>query len=86
MDGHSWIYQVSPEGLRMMNYYNEVMSFINYTLSKLRNISGGGIRYSCKRCENKKFLDLYIITIILYKRVHKEIFVLVCTKRTIYFL
>jgi hypothetical protein len=24
MDDHSWMYQVSPEGLRRMNYCNEV--------------------------------------------------------------
>jgi hypothetical protein len=40
MDDYSWMYRVSPEGLRMMNYCNEVVSFINYTLSKPRNISG----------------------------------------------
>jgi hypothetical protein len=83
MDDYSWMYRVSPEGLRMMNYCNEVVSFINYTLSKPRNISGGGIRCLCKRCKNKKFLDLDVVTILFYKRVHEEIFMLVCTQRTI---
>jgi hypothetical protein len=67
----------------MMDYCTEVVSFINYTLSKLRNISGGGIRCSCKMCKNKKILDLDVVTILFYKRVHEEIFVLVCTQRTI---
>ena len=34
----------SPEGLRLMNYYNEIEGFINYTLSNIRNISVCGIR------------------------------------------
>jgi len=67
----------------MMDYCNEVVSFINYTLSKLRNISGGGIRCLYKRCKNKKFLNLDVVTILFYKRVHEEIFMLVCTQRTI---
>ena len=29
MNDYSWMYQVSPEGLRMMNYYNEDKSLIN---------------------------------------------------------
>jgi hypothetical protein len=33
MDDHSLIYQVSPEGIRMMGYYNGVEGFINYVLS-----------------------------------------------------
>jgi len=67
----------------MMDYYNEVVSFINYTLSKPRNISGGGIRCSCKMCKNKKFLDLDVVAILFYKRVYEKIFVLVYTQRTI---
>jgi hypothetical protein len=54
MDNHYWMYRVSLEGLRMMDYCNEVVSLINYTLSKPRNISGGGIRCLYKRCKNKK--------------------------------
>jgi hypothetical protein len=42
----------------MMDYYNGIEGFINYTLSNLRNISESGIRCPCKRCNNKKFLDL----------------------------
>jgi len=44
MDDHSWMYKDSPQGLRMMNYCNEVHSFINYALYNSRNISRGGIR------------------------------------------
>jgi hypothetical protein len=43
-----------------MDYYNRVKGFINYALSNLRNISGGGIRCPCNRCENKNFLDLML--------------------------
>jgi len=33
MDDRSWMYQVLPERLRMMNYCIEVEGFINYILS-----------------------------------------------------
>jgi hypothetical protein len=48
MDDHSWMYKDSPQGLRRMNYCNEVHSFINYALSNSRNISRGGIRCLCR--------------------------------------
>jgi len=54
MDDHSWMYRDSPEGLRKIDYCNEVQSFINYALSNPKNIGGYGIRCPCKRCENKK--------------------------------
>jgi hypothetical protein len=38
----------------MMDYWNEVHGFINYSISNLRNISGGDIKCSCKRCKNTK--------------------------------
>ena len=44
MGDHFFMYQVTPEGLHMMNYCNRVESFINYALSNPRNISGRGIR------------------------------------------
>ena len=37
-----------------MDYCNEIEGFINYALFNPKNISGGGIRYSRKRCKNKK--------------------------------
>jgi hypothetical protein len=40
-----------------MNYCNRVKGFIDYALSNLKNISRGGIRYPCKRCRNKRFLN-----------------------------
>ena len=40
----------------MVDYCNEIGGFINYTLSNMRNISGDGIRYLCKRCITKSFL------------------------------
>jgi hypothetical protein len=48
------MYRDSPHELWWMNYYNEVQDFINYTLSNLRNISGGNIRCPYKRCKKKK--------------------------------
>jgi hypothetical protein len=70
-----------------MNYCNVVYGFIDYTLSNSRNISEGDIKCLCKRCKNKKFLDLDVVTMhLLQKKVHKEIHVLVCTRRTIYSL
>ena len=47
----------------MIDYYNGVQGFINYTLSNPRNISGGNIRCPCKMCENKKLIDLDVVTI-----------------------
>jgi len=43
-------------------YCNGVQGFINYVLSNLKNISGDGIRCSCKRCKNKKVIDSDIVT------------------------
>ena len=50
MNDHSLIYRDSLQGLRGMNYCNEIMGFINYALSNPRNISGCSIRCPCKRC------------------------------------
>ena len=52
MKNHSWMYKDSPQGLQMMNYYNE----INYAISNSRNISRDVMKYSYKRYKNKKFL------------------------------
>jgi len=62
MDDRSLMYRDSLQGLQMMDYCNKIQGFINYTLSNSRNISGGGIRCPCKRCKNKKFLDLDVVT------------------------
>ena len=58
----------------MMDYWNGVHGFINYAISNLRNISGGDIKCPCKRCKNASSA----------KRIHGEMSVLVCTRRTIY--
>jgi hypothetical protein len=47
------VHQYSLKGLRLIDYYNGIQSFINYALSNLRNISGNDIRYLFKRCKNK---------------------------------
>jgi len=52
-----------------MDYCNGVRSFINYATFIPRNISEGGIRCSCKRCQNKKFLHPDVVTMHL---LHKE--------------
>ena len=44
MNDRSWIYRDSPIRLCGMDYCNRVQGFINYTLSNMRNISGGNIR------------------------------------------
>jgi hypothetical protein len=56
MDDRSWMYRDLPQGLQMMDYCNEVQSFINFTISILRNFSGGSIKCSCRKCKNKKFI------------------------------
>jgi hypothetical protein len=33
MDDRSWMYRDSPQGLRMMDYCNEVQGFINFVTS-----------------------------------------------------
>jgi len=52
------MYIGSLQWLRRMNYCNEAHGFINYALSNPINISGGGIRYPCKRCKNNKKISL----------------------------
>jgi len=54
MYNRSLMYRVSPKGLWMIDYYNWVVGFINYARSNSKNISGGGIRCTCKRCKNEK--------------------------------
>ena len=83
------MYRDSPQGLQRVNYHllwlgpfmadiggqycNGIQDFINYTLSNPRNISGGGIRRTCKRCKNKKFLFPNVVTMyLLQKRFMKK--------------
>jgi len=50
----------------------------SYTLSNMRNISGGGIRCPCKRCKNKKvYRSKCCNSASSTKRFHGEILVLV---------
>jgi len=39
-----------------MDYCNRVQGFINFATSIPRNFTGGGIRYPCRKCQNKKYL------------------------------
>jgi hypothetical protein len=56
-----------------MNYCNGIQGFIKYATSIPRNISGGGIRYPCRRCQNNKFLNPDVVTKhLLHKEFMKE--------------
>jgi hypothetical protein len=52
----------------MMNYCNGVQGFINYTKSNPRNINGGDIKCSYKRCKNKNFLDPDVVSMHLLQK------------------
>ena len=58
---------------------------MNYAISNLRNISGESIRYPCKRCKNKEFLDTDVVTMHLLQKdfTEKYLCMLICTQRTI---
>jgi len=62
MDDRSWMYRDSPQGLRRIDYCNKVQSFINFATSIPRNFTGGGIRCPCRKCQNKKYLHLDVVT------------------------
>ena len=81
MNDHSWMYRDSLKSCMRLII---VMGFIiNYVLSNLRNISGGGIRCPCKRCKNKKvFRSRCYNDASSTKKVHEEIFVFVCSRKT----
>ena len=66
-----------------MDYYNVVEGFINYALSNLKNITGGGIRCSCKRCKTKVSRSKYCYNASSMRKFHGKILVLICTRRTI---
>jgi len=61
MDDRLWMYRDSPQGLRRMDYCNEIQGFINFTTSIPRNFTGGGIRCPCRKCQNKKYLHLDVV-------------------------
>jgi hypothetical protein len=65
MNDCSWMYRVSLESLRRINYFNGVKSFIKYALSNPKNMSRGGIRCPYKRCKNRKFFDPEVVTMYL---------------------
>jgi len=45
-----------------MDYCNRIQGFINFTTSIPRNFTGGGIRCPCRKCQNKRYLHLDIVT------------------------
>jgi len=79
------MYQNSPQELQMMDYCNEIQSFINFTTSILRNISGDCFRCLCMRCKNKKFIHQDVVTMHLLHKgfmedylcwyAHEELFI-----------
>ena len=86
MNDYLWMYRDSPQGLRRMDYCNEVQGFINFATSIPRNFTDGGIRCPCRKYQNKKFMHQNIVTMhLLTKRfmkdylccyAHEELFVL----------
>jgi len=63
MDDRSWMYRDSPQGLRRMDYCNEVQGFINFITSIPINFTGGGIRCPCRKYQNKKYLHPDVVMI-----------------------
>jgi hypothetical protein len=71
-----------------MNYCNGVQAFINFATSIPRNFTGGGIRCSCRKFQNKKYLHPDVVMMHLLHKgfmenylcwyVHGELFV--CNK------
>jgi hypothetical protein len=51
-----------------MDYCNGVQGFINFTTSIPRNFTDSGIRYSCRKCKNKKFLHQDVVTMHLLNK------------------
>jgi hypothetical protein len=73
------MYLDSPQGVFREDYYRGVKSFINFTLSNPKNISGCKIRCLYVKCKNKKIRccdDAFP-----KKRVRRKILVLICTQR-----
>jgi len=84
MNDRSWMYQDSPQGLRRMDYCNGVQSFINFAISIPRNVTRGGIRCPCRKCQNKKYLHPDVVMMhFLHKGFIEKLLVLVCTWRSI---
>jgi len=68
-----------------MNYCNGVQGFINFATSIPINFTGGGIRCSCRKCQNEKYLHLDVVMMHLLPKwfmenyrcwyAHEEVFV-----------
>jgi hypothetical protein len=73
MDDCSWMYRNSPPGLQRVDYCKGVQGFINFAISIPRHFSGGGIRYPCRKCKNKKCMHPDVITMhLLHKGFMKD--------------
>jgi hypothetical protein len=68
-----------------MDYCNWVQGFINFATSIPINFTGGGIRCTCRKCQNKKYLHLDVVMMHLLHKwfmknyqcwyTHREVFV-----------
>jgi len=68
-----------------MDYCNGVQGFINFSTSIPRNFTGSGIRYPCRKCQNKKYLHPDVVMMHLLHKgfmknyrcwcAHREVFV-----------
>jgi len=52
----------------MEDYYKGVDGFINFTLSNLKIINRGGIRWQCVKCKNKKLYQSDVIMMHLLRK------------------
>jgi hypothetical protein len=50
------------------DYYKRIEGFIDFALLNPKNISGGRIKCSCVKCENKKFHQLDVVMMHLLKK------------------
>ena len=76
MDDRSWIYQNSPKKLFTQDYLQRIEGFINFVLSKPKNISAVEIRYPCITCKNKKsyYKDVVMMHLLKKEFIEKYLF------------
>jgi hypothetical protein len=76
-----------PKGLHMTDYCNGVKDFINYALSNIKNINGGGIRCLYKRYKNKKNFNPNVITMhLLQKSSWKKFYISLYVEKYIFLM
>jgi hypothetical protein len=60
--------EIHPKGFFIEDYCKNVKGFINFTLSNLKNISGGRIRCLYVKCKTKKFHQLDVLMMHLLRK------------------